>query len=88
MVAESPHPRSGSRRDPPPSIGVVTFNAQQRALIETLLRDAGDDRLAEALDRTDGEGLFVKNLENVQGDGTTSSSSPPASRSTTAGRCR
>jgi hypothetical protein len=54
--------------DQPPSIGVVTFNAQQRTLIETLLRDADDDRLAEALDRTDGEGLFVKNLENVQGD--------------------
>ncbi|MFW3171327.1 DUF4011 domain-containing protein [Geodermatophilus sp. CPCC 206100] len=51
-----------------PSIGVVTFNAQQRAYIEGLLRDAGDDRLVEALDRTDGEGLFVKNLENVQGD--------------------
>jgi len=51
-----------------PSLGVVTFNAQQRALIETLLRDAGDERLVEALDRTDGEGLFVKNLENVQGD--------------------
>ncbi|NEK56998.1 DUF4011 domain-containing protein [Geodermatophilus sabuli] len=51
-----------------PSIGVVTFNAQQRAYIEGLLRDAGDDRLTEALERTDGEGLFVKNLENVQGD--------------------
>jgi hypothetical protein len=51
-----------------PSIGVVTFNAQQRAYIEALLRDADDDRLAAALDRTDGEGLFVKNLENVQGD--------------------
>src|SRR4051794_23013490 len=55
-------------RDAAPSIGVVTFNAQQRALIESLLRDAGDDRLTEALDRSDGEGLFVKNLENVQGD--------------------
>ncbi|WP_241175725.1 DUF4011 domain-containing protein [Modestobacter sp. KNN46-3] len=54
--------------DEPPSIGVVTFNAQQRALIDALLRDAGDERLVEALDRTDGEGLFVKNLENVQGD--------------------
>ncbi|MFD2094044.1 DUF4011 domain-containing protein [Blastococcus deserti] len=54
--------------DAVPSIGVVTFNAQQRAYIETLLRDADDDRLAQALDRTDGEGLFVKNLENVQGD--------------------
>ncbi|TFV63127.1 DUF4011 domain-containing protein [Geodermatophilus sp. DF01-2] len=51
-----------------PSIGVVTFNAQQRAYVEGLLRDAGDERLVEALDRTDGEGLFVKNLENVQGD--------------------
>ncbi|WP_448627778.1 DUF4011 domain-containing protein [Geodermatophilus sp. URMC 64] len=55
-----------------PSIGVVTFNAQQRALIESLLRDADngadDERLTEALDRSDGEGLFVKNLENVQGD--------------------
>ncbi|MCZ2860041.1 DUF4011 domain-containing protein [Blastococcus sp. VKM Ac-2987] len=51
-----------------PSIGVVTFNAQQRSYIEALLRDADDDRLSAALDRTDGEGLFVKNLENVQGD--------------------
>jgi transglutaminase-like putative cysteine protease len=51
-----------------PSIGVVTFNAQQRTLIESLLRDAGDERIVEALDGTNGEGLFVKNLENVQGD--------------------
>lgn len=50
-----------------PSIGVVTFNVQQRNYIEGLLRDLADDRLTEALD-TDGEGLFVKNLENVQGD--------------------
>ncbi len=54
--------------DAVPSIGVVTFNAQQRAYIEGLLRDADDERLAAALDRADGEGLFVKNLENVQGD--------------------
>ncbi|WP_346619177.1 DUF4011 domain-containing protein [Blastococcus montanus] len=54
--------------DAVPSIGVVTFNAQQRSYIEGLLRDADDERLAAALDRTDGEGLFVKNLENVQGD--------------------
>lgn len=56
-----------------PSIGVVTFNAPQRALIETLLRDSGDERLADALERSGSaggadEGLFVKNLENVQGD--------------------
>lgn len=50
-----------------PSIGVVTFNQQQRALIESLLRATGDDRLVEALDDA-AEGLFVKNLENVQGD--------------------
>lgn len=49
-----------------PSLGVVTFNAQQRDFIENLLRDTGDDRLVAALDEPDG--LFVKNLENVQGD--------------------
>jgi hypothetical protein len=49
-----------------PSVGVVTFNQQQRAYVEGLLRDAEDPRLAEALD--DPDGLFVKNLENVQGD--------------------
>jgi hypothetical protein len=50
-----------------PSLGVVTFNAPQRALVETLLRDSEDPRIVEALESKD-EGLFVKNLENVQGD--------------------
>jgi len=49
-----------------PSLGVITFNAPQRDLIENMLRDGGDDRLLQALDEADG--LFVKNLENVQGD--------------------
>jgi len=49
-----------------PSLGIITFNAQQRTLIETLLREVPDDRIARALDERDG--LFVKNLENVQGD--------------------
>ncbi|WBM80908.1 DUF3320 domain-containing protein [Cryobacterium breve] len=49
-----------------PSVGVITFNAQQRNLIENLLRDSDDERIALALDEIDG--LFVKNLENVQGD--------------------
>jgi hypothetical protein len=49
-----------------PSVGVITFNAQQRNLIENLLRDSDDERIALALDEVDG--LFVKNLENVQGD--------------------
>ncbi|UJL30984.1 DUF3320 domain-containing protein [Mycolicibacterium vanbaalenii] len=52
--------------DGAPSLGVITFNAPQRDLIENLLRDTGDDRLLQALDAPDG--LFVKNLENVQGD--------------------
>ena len=51
-----------------PSLGVVTFNQQQRAYIEALVRDSQDERLVEALDGTNGEGLFIKNLENVQGD--------------------
>lgn len=49
-----------------PSLGIITFNAQQRDLIDNLLRDSGDDRIVAALDEPDG--LFVKNLENVQGD--------------------
>lgn len=49
-----------------PSLGIITFNAQQRTLIETLLRENPDGRLGNALDERDG--LFVKNLENVQGD--------------------
>lgn len=49
-----------------PSVGVITFNAQQRDLIENMLRDSDDERIERALDEPDG--LFVKNLENVQGD--------------------
>lgn len=52
--------------DVAPSLGVITFNAPQRDLVENMLRDSGDERLLQALDQTDG--LFVKNLENVQGD--------------------
>ncbi|MEI5584290.1 DUF4011 domain-containing protein, partial [Agromyces sp. CCNWLW208] len=52
--------------DESPSVGVITFNAQQRDLIDNLLRDSGDERIMRALDEPDG--LFVKNLENVQGD--------------------
>lgn len=49
-----------------PSIGIITFNSQQRTYIEALLRETPDERIAQALDERDG--LFVKNLENVQGD--------------------
>ena len=52
--------------DSVPSIGVVTFNARQRDLIETELRETGSKRILEALETRDG--LFVRNLENVQGE--------------------
>ncbi|MEN4447993.1 DUF3320 domain-containing protein [Mycobacterium sp. SM3041] len=58
--------RFSASSDSAPSVGVITFNAQQRDLIENMLRDTGDERLLAALDEPDG--LFVKNLENVQGD--------------------
>ncbi|UFU01870.1 AAA domain-containing protein [Ruania suaedae] len=54
-----------------PSIGIVTFNEQQRQLIQDLLEDTGDARVLEALDESvmgRGEALFVKALEQVQGD--------------------
>ncbi|MGY5885930.1 DUF3320 domain-containing protein [Modestobacter lacusdianchii] len=51
-----------------PSLGVVTLTAPQRTLIEELLRDSGDERVVEALARTDGEGLFVKDVDAVQGE--------------------
>lgn len=50
------------------SIGVVTFNVQQRDLILNKLEEREDELLQAALTREDGEALFVKNLENVQGD--------------------
>lgn len=49
-----------------PSLGVITFNTQQRDLIETRLRDLDDQKITVSLDAD--EGIFVKNLENVQGD--------------------
>lgn len=51
----------------PESVGVVTFNIQQRDLIADLLEDCDAPAVREALKRED-EPLFVKNLENVQGD--------------------
>ena len=61
----------------PPSIGIACFNLNQRDLILDALdeRAAVDRVFAERLDfarkrrgRDSFEGLFVKNLENVQGD--------------------
>jgi hypothetical protein len=65
------------RRSEPPSIGIACFNLTQRDLIlDSLAELAAQDadfatRLATARHRIGAgafEGLFVKNLENVQGD--------------------
>lgn len=58
--------RFAASPDVAPSLGIITFNVQQRDLIENMLRDAPDERIGRALDERDG--LFVKNLESVQGD--------------------
>ncbi|MFF4893465.1 DUF4011 domain-containing protein [Micromonospora chersina] len=50
------------------SIGVVTFNIQQRDLILNLLEDSTDPIIREQLSGAAAEPIFVKNLENVQGD--------------------
>lgn len=69
---------AGLLDDPePPSIGVACFNLNQRDLILDALeeRAASDAKFAGQLEaarkrqgRDSFEGLFVKNLENVQGD--------------------
>ncbi len=61
----------------PPSIGIVTFNSSQRNLIENLLeKKAMADykfyvnlkRERERVENEELQSLFVKNIENVQGD--------------------
>ncbi len=65
------------KRADPPSIGIGCFNIVQRDLISERLDEAAEadadfaDRYAKALKLTrkgSFEGLFIKNLENVQGD--------------------
>jgi very-short-patch-repair endonuclease len=60
------HARSGAGL----SLGVVTFSTAQRDAIEDLLeiKRRGDATLDELLREGKGEDVFVKNLENVQGD--------------------
>jgi len=52
------------------TLGVVTFNQPQQALIETLLdaRRRANQALDRAISANSHEPLFIKNLENVQGD--------------------
>ncbi len=58
----------------PPSIGVVAFNRRQAELVERTLdaRAAGDEGFRRLLERDRArppvDQLFVRNLENVQGD--------------------
>jgi very-short-patch-repair endonuclease len=58
--------------NPELSLGVATMNAKQRDLIERLLEDHAkkNEIFAEAWEKNQGEEepLFIKNLENVQGD--------------------
>lgn len=60
----------GSRYTEASSIGIVTFNTQQQALIEDLLEAerAKDESLEPYFAENNPEAVFVKNLENVQGD--------------------
>ncbi|MEZ5008914.1 MAG: ATP-binding protein [Chitinophagales bacterium] len=53
-----------------PSVGIATFNMNQRNLIWDLLmeRTYEDEQAAKTLDALIQKGLFVKNLENIQGD--------------------
>ena len=55
----------GSRR----SIGIITFNSNQQGLIEDMLTDLfkSNPALEETANKCS-EAIFVKNLENVQGD--------------------
>lgn len=55
------------------TIGIVTFNQKQQQLIEQLLLDEKDENINKELSREnketlEDESLFVKNIENVQGD--------------------
>lgn len=52
------------------SIGIVTLNTEQRTLIEDLLdvERRKQAALAPHFAESKGDGVFVKNLENVQGD--------------------
>jgi very-short-patch-repair endonuclease len=52
------------------TLGVVTFNQPQQALIETLLdaRRRSNQELDRSIAAQSHEKLFIKNLENVQGD--------------------
>lgn len=53
-----------------PTVGIATFNIKQRDLIIEKIRDRAnrDKAFAEKAGELERNGLFVKNLENIQGD--------------------
>lgn len=59
-----------ARENPDLSLGVVTFSIQQRDLIDDLLelKRRTDSELDSFVSKVSSETMFVKNLENVQGD--------------------
>ena len=61
------HCRSEERKGM--SVGIITFNIQQQKLLEELVQEAcrSDEVLRTWCDRA-AEPMFIKNLENVQGD--------------------
>jgi very-short-patch-repair endonuclease len=63
---------SGSDEASIPTLGIVAINMNQKDLIQETLRrlSAGDDLVTSYMEKIakKGEPLFVKNLENVQGD--------------------
>jgi very-short-patch-repair endonuclease len=68
VIAIMMEPSFAARRR---SLGVVTFNGEQQRLIENLLDEArrAQPELERFFDKTQWpEPIFVKNLENVQGD--------------------
>ena len=55
------------------TIGIITFNIKQKEYIQDLLDDSDDRNIKKEMERVnsktgDDESLFVKNIENVQGD--------------------
>jgi len=68
-VVEELRRRQGDSRLSCKSVGVVTFNISQQELIEDLLTDAcAKDPALEKWAYGGEEPVFIKNLENVQGD--------------------
>ena len=66
MLVAMPENADGSM----PSVGVATFNIHQRNYIIDLLYETaqGNAEFAAKYDKLKKSGLFVKNLENIQGD--------------------